>query len=461
MKKNILWHGKEVQAYVNGEGFTDWAVGGISINSKLVSPGDLFIAMPGEKVDGHSYIDEAFSNGAIAALVNNNYECKTHEHRLIHVKDTMAALRSLASVSRKRFKGKIIAVTGSVGKTTMKTGIHHVLSKISNTYASSGSFNSQIGHPLCLALLPADSDYAVFELGMSEKGGLSSLVSILQPHAAIITVVSPVHMESFNDLSDVMYTKLEVFKDSTTKIGILNRDISMYRAMKEKSSEYGIEKIITFGSDKRASVRIKKWDGDNVDAIIEMDYLRSEKISYKIANVGEYWAKNSAGIIASAMALGVCPFKAAEHLHDFYPISGRGEFLDIGGIGVIDDSYNASPLSVITAINRIASMKATGKKIVVLGNMLGFGSKADYYHRELASEINTCGIDGFVTCGDNMKILFNSLHHSKRIAHFSEVSQIDPFSFLKKDDLVLIKGSNGMKMNVIIDKLRGKLCCNG
>ena len=460
-QKRPLWLAEDAQAATNGKLFNgdDWAATGISIDSRTIKKGDIFIAIKGENFDGHDYVNKAFEQGAIAAIVEQN-AIDTKKPILV-VKDAQIAIESLAAFARKRFKGKVIAVTGSVGKTSIKDGLNKILNFFGNTYATEGNLNNHIGTPLSLARLPSHFKYGVFELGMSNAGELRSLTNQVKPDIAIITNVNTAHQEFFPDLKSIAEAKSEIF-DSVPTNGtiVFNADTDFANLLEDRAKQIGIENILQYGSKGYGELlKISQLkNGTKVSAKID-----GKKIDYSLSTHGEHFVTNSLCLIVIAKALDLNSEDTLKEIANLSPTKGRGEISQIqfqsgGFFTLIDDSYNANPTSMKAALQTLSlkAPEANGRRIAVLGKMLELGENAAEYHAEIGKFIASSNINAVFTVGGLMMHLNKVLPAEKRKRHSETIEGLTEqlTDFLQPHDIILVKGSHGSNVWKIAEDLK-------
>jgi UDP-N-acetylmuramoyl-tripeptide--D-alanyl-D-alanine ligase len=444
-----MWREQEVSEALDLKDLPVFTATGVSIDTRTLNPGDLFVAIQGERCDGHDFIEQALKKGAVAALVHK----PACPGRVIMVPDTFKALEKLALAARKRFAGKILALTGSVGKTTIKEGLSHSLSSQKSTFASQGSFNNALGLALSLARLPREKEYGVFELGMNHAGEIESLVSLLSPHVTMVTNVSYQHGENFSDVHEIVRAKGEIFSSCLSGVGIIGRDLPHYEALKALGERQCIRKWITFGSHQESHVRLVKsqpLDSNAIEVTLEYDQKR---YTYTLPHIGDHWVMNSLALIAGCVSMSADIEIALQGLAGFQPVAGRGQVLEIKGITVIDESYNAAPEAMMAALRSFAQRACPGKKHVVLGEMRELGAQQDFYHDALYEPLMSVGAQSVWLCGSAMKKLSLRLPHLKK--HEETIDQLIPYivSDLSQGDMVLIKGARGTKTFKVVDAL--------
>lgn len=439
-----------------------FAVSSVIIDSRKPQSHALFVALKGDRVDGHDYVKEVLAAGAGGALVHRIPSGVSKDAPLIVVNDTYKALVDIAIASRKRTRAKIIAVTGSVGKTGTKEAIRTVLNNRGTVYATQGNLNNHIGLPLSLANLPSDADFGVFELGMNHATELSFLTRIARPDIAIITNVEAVHLEFFANVEAIADAKAEIMEGlNPAGTVILNRDNAYYEHLVKKAHEYGIGNIVTFGEHMEADCRLVRYDLENMASRIEAT-IHGMPIIYRLGTIGRHWAITSLAALAAAVAAGADLADAAASLEHFHEPEGRGKLrrVDINGgyITLIDDCYNASPASTRAAITKLAELGRVldkGRTIAVLGDMLELGASAPELHKELLAPLTHNAIDKAYLAGPLMQSLYDILPYAVKGAHAASSTAL--VSSVAKDlragDIVLIKGSRGSRMDIVRDAL--------
>jgi len=456
-----LWSADEIAAAVDGKatgghGGGDWSIVGISIDSRSVLPGELFIALRGPNHDGHQHIEQALERGA-ACLVDHLPKRVPETAPLIQVEDTMKALTALGRAGRQRSKAKIAAITGSVGKTGTKEALRLVLAEQGATHASVQSFNNHWGVPLSLARAPKSCVYEIYELGMNAPGEIAELAKLVRPEVALITTIAPAHLGRFPSVDAIAEAKAEIFQGLTPGgIAILNRDNAYFRALKERALGSECGRVISFGKSTLADAQLLacRLQADGSDVRIAID---GEEIRYRVGAPGKHWVTNSLAVIATAAAMGADPEKAANALADFNAPKGRGERHRIrreGGIvDLIDESYNANPTSMRAAISLLD--KSEGRRIAALGDMLELGEDSQKLHADLADALAENKVDRVFTVGSDMRHLHAALPKDRRGVHVDQAKALVPIlaGELAAGDTVLIKGSLGSAMGQVVDAL--------
>ncbi len=449
---SALWPVLDLVKATGGVPNGEWCAWRVEIDSRKVQPGDLFVAIKGERVDGHDYVQQAFAAGAIAAVVEKKLAIGGNQ---LVVADTFRALDDLAKYNRARSKAKIIGVTGSVGKTSTKEMLRLALSVHGKTYATSGNYNNHIGTPLNLANLPLDSEYGVFEMGMNHAGEILHLTKMVRPNIALISNVEAVHMEFFASIDEIAKAKGEIFEGlENGGVAIINADQPYFLNFRSSA--------ITFGADAKADCRLLSYkptiSGCEVSANI-----KGEKIDYIIAATGRHWALISLSVLAAVHALGLDVAKSAAALANFSEVEGRGRVVQItaknGTALLINDSYNASPASMRAAFAKTnevwQAQGKKGRKIALLGDMLELGEQSPEIHAGLASDLQAQGFDKIYSAGKLMQNLHDELPADMRGAHVPDAASLGAIvnDVFAKDDVILIKGSHGSKMYVLANDL--------
>jgi UDP-N-acetylmuramoyl-tripeptide--D-alanyl-D-alanine ligase len=378
------------------------------------------------------------------------------------VEDTFLALQKLGHAGRQRSKAKIIAVTGSVGKTGSKEMLRLMLGACGATYANEGSLNNHWGVPLSLARLPADARYGVFELGMNHAGELGPLSRAVQPHVALITTIELAHLEFFTSIDAIADAKAEIFLGMKPDgVAVLNSDNRQFGRLARAAKAYGLKKILGFGKDHVADACLRKYRASADSGEIEADIL-GHTLRYSLGAPGAHLAMNSLGALLAAIQAGGDAVSCAAALALFKSPNGRGLMQIItvadGAFTLIDESYNASPAAVRAAITVLANMKPSrnGRRILVLGDMRELGKSAKALHVDLARELMDAKIDMFFGCGDMTAHLFEVLPVAMRGVHSKDSAALAPLlvKAIHAGDIVTVKGSLSMNMRLLVDALK-------
>ncbi len=457
----MLWTAAEAAAATGGRTDGEWWAGGVSIDSRTIESGDLFVALQGPTFDGHDYVVDAFDQGAAAAVVHRPVTGLGDATRMLAVADTMAALQGLATYARKRTAARIAAVTGSVGKTGTKEFLRLCLEPQGRVSASHGNLNNQWGLPLSLARMPAETDFGVFELGMNRPGEIEPLSRLSRPHAALVTTVEPAHTEFFESLDRIADAKAEIFTGvEAGGTAILNLDNTYFERLEAAARRAGIENVLSFGVDDAAWARLVAVQLDGDGSRIEAE-IGGRRIEFRIGVPGRHWVINALGMLATVEALGADCERAAAELAHVRGLAGRGAQQEIAIAGdsfvLIDESYNASPASMAAAVAVLghARPRKGGRRIAVLGDMLELGAQSEALHAGLVDPLIDARVDLAFTAGQYMAALWERLPAAMRGGHASTAQKLVPLvqAAVQPGDIVMIKGSLGSRTSLIVDAL--------
>jgi UDP-N-acetylmuramoyl-tripeptide--D-alanyl-D-alanine ligase len=465
MTARVLWTVEAMAAAIGAEreGALPQSVPGISIDSRTLAAGEAFFAIQGDHRDGHDFVAAALAAKAGLAVVAADRRSELPQDvPLLVVPDVLAALRALAAAARARLQGKVIGVTGSVGKTGTKEALRLALSQDGETHASAASYNNHWGVPLSLARCPASARYAVLEMGMNHAGEIEPLSRLARPHVAIITTVAPVHLEFFGSLAKIADAKAEIFLGlEAGGAAVINRDNSQFARLKRRAKEAGVARIVSFGEHEQADARLIKCALHPGCSAVQADILGTE-LTYKIGAPGRHLVHNSLAVLAAAVLVGADLALAALALADFKPASGRGAAFEIdlpgGPATVIDESYNANPASMAAALALLGQrpVGARGRRIAVLGDMLELGPRGRALHRGLLAPVDVNAIDLVFCCGPLMRALWRALPASRRGGYAEDSAALEPqvLSAVGAGDVVMVKGSLGSRMAPVVKALQ-------
>ncbi|TAI67007.1 UDP-N-acetylmuramoylalanyl-D-glutamyl-2,6-diaminopimelate--D-alanyl-D-alanine ligase [Bradyrhizobium sp. Leo170] len=438
------------------------AVTGLSIDSRTLRPGEAYFAIKGDVHDGHSFVEAALKAGAALAVVESAQREKfPADAPLLVVDDVLAGLVDLAHASRARLNARIIAVTGSVGKTSTKEALRHVLSAQGETHASVASFNNHWGVPLSLARCPASARFAVFEIGMNHVGEITPLVKLVRPHVAVVTTVEPVHLEFFSGIEEIADAKAEIFLGlEPDGAVVLNRDNAQFGRLEARAKELGIPRVVSFGTDAQSDARLIDVSLHATCSAVHANVLCHD-VTYKISMPGRHMAMNSLAVLAGAALIGADLARAALSLSQLEAPAGRGarRILEVGTgeATLIDESYNANPASMAAALNVLgqAQLGPHGRRIAVLGDMLELGPTGPALHRGLAEAVNANNIDLVYCCGPLMRNLWDALSTGRRGGYADNSASLETqaVAAISPGDAVMVKGSLGSKMKRIVNAL--------
>ncbi len=451
-----LWSSADAVAATGGTASLPFAAEGISIDSRSVGKGDLFVALSGPKFDGHDFAEAAVRGGAAAAMVTHRPGDASATTPLLIVRDTLGGLSGLGAAARARTDARIVGVTGSAGKTGTKEALKLALSPSGTVHASSASHNNHWGVPLSLARMPASADYGVFEIGMNHPGEIRPLTKLARPHVAIITTVEAAHLEFFSSVEAIADAKAEIMEGlEPGGVAILNRDNPHFGRLASAAKNLGVA-TLTFGENASADARLTKTalldDCSTVSATI-----LGEPVTYKIGAPGKHWVMNSLAVLAAVQTLGADLGLAALALARVDPGPGRGRRVRVtlpgGPFEVIDESYNANPASMRAALEVLgrAQVKGRGRRIAVLGDMRELGRNSGRLHADLARVAEESGIDLVYTVGEDIEELDHALPPARRGGHGALPGEVAAMlaDAVRPGDVVLVKGSQATGMAAV------------
>ncbi|WP_206428999.1 UDP-N-acetylmuramoyl-tripeptide--D-alanyl-D-alanine ligase [Sphingomonas sp. 2R-10] len=453
-----LWTSAAIAAATGGVASADFTASGVAFDSREVGQGDLFVALSGEATDGHRFAAQAFAQGAAGAIVSRAVD---GPHVLVD--DTTTALNLLATASRARTASRIIGVTGSVGKTGTKEALFAALDRITHgaAHRSVKSYNNHTGVPLSLARMPADTQAAVFEMGMNHAGELSKLTRLVRPEVAIVTTIAPAHTEFFTGEDAIARAKGEIFEGLVDGgIAIVPFD-SPHRDTLIAAARPHAARIVTFGlregADVRAIEHVRLSGGDSFVTA----RLGAREVSYTLAPPGEHWVANSLAVMAAVDAIGGDLGVAGLALADLAGLAGRGARRQVrlggGDALLIDESYNANPASMRATLKVLAAERAD-RRIAVLGEMRELGESSDAYHAALAVPIDEAGVSRAVLVGAGMLPLAKALEGRIETVHVPDAAAAAQVlaTLIAPGDAVLVKGSNGVGLARVVADLWGQ-----
>ncbi len=456
-----LWTSVTAAAAVHGKCTGDWNAVGISIDSRAVLPGELFVALRGPTHDGHDHVAAALARGAGAAMVDHAPAGVPDNAPLLWVGDTQAGHEALGAAARKRTAAKIIAVTGSAGKTGTKEMLRAALGRQARTHASEASYNNLWGVPLSLSRMAPASEYGIFEIGMNHSGEITPLTKLVRPHAAIVTTVAPAHIGHFASLTEIAEAKAEIFLGlAPDGVAIINHDNAFFDLLSRRARDAGAAQILGFGTAPDAAARLIKAV-HHADCSCVYAEICGQPLTYKIGLSGAHWVMNSLAVLTAVQALGGDLALAAIALAEMAALPGRGRQHKItlanGEFTLIDESYNANPASMEAALLNLSGQltQDRGRKIAVLGDMGELGEDSARYHHELANIIVDGRIQQTFTTGPQMKILHEALPLNLRGEHAETAEAlIAPLkAALRPGDVVVVKGSHSSGMGTIVKAL--------
>ncbi len=457
-----LWTSQAAAEATGGTTQGTWQAGGVSIDTRTLQPGDLFVALAAER-DGHAFVAQALDKGACAAMVSHIPE-GVDPARCLLVDDVLRALEALGRAARARTQAKVIAITGSVGKTTAKDMLRKALQGQGTIHAAVASYNNHWGVPLTLARMSADTDFAVIEIGMSHPGEIAPLAKLARPHVALITTIAPAHLEAFGAIDGIAEEKAAIFEGlEPGGVAIIPLDVETAPILLAKAHDHAAE-VVTFGEADGADLRLTDVilsDESTVMRIATADGARLAKLSV----AGRHYASNAVAVLCAVAGAGADPTQAAMVLSQWQPVEGRGQRQRIAlsrtddiAIELIDDAFNANPASLAAGLEVLASItpERGGRRVAVLGDMLELGKQAAEMHAEVADLDAIAAVDVVHTCGGLMEHLHDALPGAKRGLHEGTAQALcrSVPRTLRPGDVVLVKGSKGSRVSVVVDALR-------
>jgi UDP-N-acetylmuramoyl-tripeptide--D-alanyl-D-alanine ligase len=435
------------------------AINGFSLDTRTLQPGEMFVAIRDVR-DGHDFVLEAFRKGAAAALVESAYKRVAGDGALLRVEHPLEALRAIARAARARSRASIVAVTGSVGKTGTKEALRACLSRLGETHAAEKSFNNHWGVPLTLARLPVSARYGVFEIGMNHAGEIAPLARLVRPQVAIVTTVEPVHLQFFKSVAEIAEAKAEIFAGiDPGGTAVLNRDNAYFDLLNKRALDAGA-RVVSFGRHQDADVRpeVLTLGADGTDIVVRVG---GKRIAYRLAAPGGHIAQNSLAVVAAIDALGADVEAAVPALTGLTAAKGRGARREIslsdGAVLLIDESYNANPASMRSALAAMATVprQRFKRRIAVMGDMLELGDDSARLHEDLKEAVDAAEVDLVFACGPHMQRLYAALSSAQR-GEWGPTSQdiLAPLiATVRGGDVVMIKGSLGSRMEPLVQAL--------
>ena len=447
-------------------------IGGISIDSRNLVQGDAFFAITGDRVDGHDYANVAAANGAGVLVVSEGKlpALGRINAPLIVVPDVLEAMEKLGRAARDRARAKIIAVTGSVGKTTTKEMLRHVLSACGRVHYSPASFNNHWGVPLTLARLPETADYGVFEIGMNHPDEIRPLVKMVRPHVAIVTTVAAAHLGNFKNLEEIAAAKAEIFEGVTDDGHVLiNRDNEQFEFLENAATACGIANIHSFGAHVKADFRLVDYQSDG-DMATFWAAIGGRTVEVALRAPGRHIAENAVAVLAACHLAGADLDTVVAAFGDVSAAKGRGQRIRLqaadGPFTLIDESYNANPASMRAAIALLDTSRPGegGRKIAILGDMLEMGDHSAQVHGDLSAPLKQSGVTDIWLAGPDMAHLRDALvldketGFDKETLHFGTADELSAHALenVRSGDVLMVKSSNGTGFGRIVAALTAK-----
>ena len=465
----MLWTSDEAMAATGGRTTAPWAAGGVSIDTRTLQPGDLFVALKDVR-DGHDFVAQALEKGAAAALVSRVPEGLSSSAPLLVVPDVLKALEDLGRAARARAKARVVGVTGSVGKTSTKEMLRVVLGGQGRVHAAEASYNNHWGVPLTLARLPREADFAVIEIGMNHPGEIAPLSHMARPDVVVVTTVAPAHLEAFDSIEGIAHEKAAIIDGlQPGGVAVLNADIATSPLLQAKAHE-AQARAVTFGAAEGADYRMVSVQiGD--DSTVVRATRQGQPVLYKVMSPGRHFAANGLAVLAVADALGLDPVISATDLGRWQPPAGRGvrerimlDLVEETGFDLIDDAFNANPASMAASLEVLVNARpqdgigsrAKGRRIAILGDMLELGPTEAALHAAIAETPGLAVLDLIHCVGPRMKALHAALPRGQRGDWVATAAELVPRArhLIDAGDIILVKGSKGIKVSLMVDALR-------
>jgi UDP-N-acetylmuramoyl-tripeptide--D-alanyl-D-alanine ligase len=469
-----LWKTAAMSAAMAGRprGSPPEGIGGISIDSRNIAPGDAFFAIKGDRVDGHDFANVAAANGAGVLVVA---EAKLPALGSIHapmivVPDVLEAMEKLGRAARDRSPARIIAVTGSVGKTTTKEMLRHVLSACGSVHYSPASFNNHWGVPLTLSRLPETADFGVFEIGMNHADEIRPLVKMVRPHVAIITTIAAAHLGNFKSLEEIAAAKAEIFEGVTDDGHVLvNRDNDQFEFLENAATACGIANIHSFGAHPKADFRLVDYQSEG-DGATFWAVIGGRTVEVALKAPGRHIAENAVAVLGACSLAGADLDTVIAAFGEVSAAKGRGQRVRLqavdGPFTLIDESYNANPASMRAAIALLDAARPGegGRKIAILGDMLEMGDHSAEVHADLSAPLKESGVTDIWLAGPDMAHLRDALvldketGSDKETIYFGTADELSSYALgsVRSGDVLMVKSSNGTGFGRIVAALTAK-----
>ena len=439
----MIWTAQDIVTATGGKAFSQWHGGKIVFDSRLIEEGDIFIALPGQNSDGHNFVKTALDKKAAGAIVTKIPTDIETSEKLIIVKNCLNALEDMAKFKRSKSKAKFIAITGSVGKTSTKELVNLALEAHGKTFASRGNYNNFLGVPINLASIPDDAEYVIIEMGMDHKGEITQLSKLCRPHVAIITSIESIHIANFNSLEGIAEAKAEIFDGiEPNSLAIINALSNCYGYLQQiTSTNPNISRVMSMGLDSK--ITSYEIQNNNTKSLLD---IRENLINIHLAGIiGKHQIYNILTALTLCSHFGLDLVKSINTLEKFQLPRGRGKVSTINlngnNITVLDDSYNAGPVSMKAALKTLSLY--SGRKIAILGDMVDLGPNSEELHLSLKRDIINNNIDKVICFGKQMQALYKELPIEKQHGCYLTLETLknDISNKLKNGDILLIKGS--------------------
>jgi UDP-N-acetylmuramoyl-tripeptide--D-alanyl-D-alanine ligase len=452
-----LWTASELVEATGGTLSGPFDAEGLSIDTRTIAAGELFVALLGEGRDGHAFVADALAKGAAGAIVHGDVAARP----VLRVDDTLAALTRLGGFARSRFGGRAVAITGSVGKTTTKEMLRCALSAFGCVHAAVASYNNHWGVPLTLARMPREADFCIAEIGMNHAGEIAPLAQLARPHVAVITTIAKAHVGHLGSIEAIADEKASIIEGlEPGGVAVLPSDSEQISRVRAAA---GNAEVLRFGADKAADVRLVFREEDAEGSIIHVDIV-GHTASLRLNAPGQHMAMNALATLAVVVSLGLDPIRAIDALEAFVPLVGRGMRRTIAAGGgstlLLDESYNGNGASMRAALD-VLRLQPAIRRVAVLGDMLELGEEGPAEHAALADAV-VASADCLFTCGPLMRSLFEAVPDAVRGFHAVDSAALAPVvaAALRSGDAVLVKGSLGSGMKRVIAALESVQACS-
>ena len=464
-----LWASADAAAATGGRTTTDWQATSVSIDTRTLQPGDLFVALTDLR-DGHDFVAAALAKGAAAALVSRVPHGVSPDAPLLIVDDVLAGLERLGIAGRKRTRAKVIGVTGSVGKTSTKEMLRVMLAGQGRVHAAEASYNNHWGVPLTLARMPVDTDFAVIEIGMNHPGEIAPLARMAGLDVAMITTVGAAHLEAFDNIAGIASEKAAIFDGLRPGgVAIVPSDLDVSPILLAHAATTAA-KVLTFGADASATYRLIRVQICDAATVVQATRY-GQPMLFKVSTPGRHFAANGLAALAVADALDLDPMTASADLGHWAPPPGRGtreritlDIVEETAFDLIDDAFNANPTSMAAALDVLIAARpedgvgrvGRGRRIAILGDMLELGPTEDALHRAIADHPGLDAISTFHCVGPRMKALWHALPRTMRGEWVQTAPELAARAraLIDAGDILLVKGSKGIKVSLVVDALR-------
>ena len=465
----VLWTSTDAATATGGHSTTEWQATGVSIDTRTLRPGDLFVALTDAR-DGHEFVAAALAKGAAAALVSRLPAGVSPDAPLLIVQDVLAGLESLGRAGRKRSRAKVVGVTGSVGKTSTKEMLRVMLGGQGRVHAAEASYNNHWGVPLTLARLPADADFAVIEIGMNHPGEIAPLSRMADLDVALITTVGAAHLEAFESIDGIAHEKAAIMDGLRVGgVAILPADLDVSPILLAKAAALGVT-VLTFGANPSADYRLTRVQICDAATVVQAT-RHGTPMLYKVSTPGRHFAANGLAALAAADALHLDPMTACADLGHWAPPAGRGtrerinlDIVEETAFDLIDDAFNANPTSMAAALDVLIAAQpqdgvgrvGKGRRIAILGDMLELGPTEAALHKQIVDHAGLDAIAIIHCVGPRMRALWSALPRKQRGEWVQTAPELATRvrGLMDAGDILLVKGSKGIKVSLIVDALR-------